>query len=577
MIVKKEYFMMNRFMWAMIPLALASITSAAPQTQKQPNILLIVADDLGYSDIEPFGWEIPTPNLKKLAQNGTTLTDFHAGPTCSVTRSMLLTGNDHHQAGLGTMAEYLQPEQIGKAGYEGKLNRRVMTLPEVLKNNGYKTYMTGKWHLGGGEDSLPNARGFDKSFILVPGGADHFKQIALFPNYPAKYKEDGKDASLPDNFYSTDFYTDKLLSYLKDDRKKGEPFFAYVAYTSPHWPLQAPDAYLKKYQGKYEDGYDVVRQQRLKKQIELGIVPANTQINNPFKDKFPAWDKLTPWQKADQAKTMQVYAAMIDNLDHNIGRIFKHLEENGELDNTIVLFISDNGAESSTPESLGTTAHKNGIRKWVDETFDNSLENMGKDNSYVALGPQWAQVSSTPYPYFKSYLANGGIRVPAIIQYPNQKKKANLNHDLAHVIDFVPTMLDLANIQRPKTNQGETLLAMEGRSILPTLQGKKQPERGIGWEFNTRRAYYQGDWAVQMQAPPYGTGQWELYNRKNDPSFLHNLALSNTKQTEKMAKAWDQYAKHVGVVYAPVRYKYGQMNCFYDTCVQPEFLKNQTD
>lgn len=260
--------------------------------------------------------------------------------------------NDNHQAGLGTMAEYLQPEQMGKVGYEGKLNKQVMTLPEILKNNGYRTYIAGKWHLGGSDDSLPNARGFDRSFVLVPGGADHFKDQGLFQGYPAKYKEDGQVAKLPKDFYSTDFYTDKILSYLKDDRKKDQPFFAYVAYKAPHWPLQAPDAYLNKYKGAYQDGYDAIRQKRLNKQIELGLIPKNTKANNPFADKLPSWDKLTPAQKAEQTKTMQVYAAMIDNLDHNVGRILDQLEKSGELDNTIVMFMSDNGAESSTPESL---------------------------------------------------------------------------------------------------------------------------------------------------------------------------------------------------------------------------------
>lgn len=564
--------MMKKLMWALIPMTLTTVAWSA--TAKQPNVLLIVADDLGYSDIAPFGGEISTPNLTKLAKSGTIMSDFHAGPTCSVTRSMLLTGNDNHQAGLGTMAEYLQPEQMGKVGYEGKLNKQVMTLPEILKNNGYRTYIAGKWHLGGSDDSLPNARGFDRSFVLVPGGADHFKDQGLFQGYPAKYKEDGQVAKLPKDFYSTDFYTDKILSYLKDDRKKDQPFFAYVAYTAPHWPLQAPDAYLNKYKGAYQDGYDAIRQKRLNKQIELGLIPKNTKANNPFADKLPSWDKLTPAQKAEQTKTMQVYAAMIDNLDHNVGRILDQLEKSGELDNTIVMFMSDNGAESSTPESLGTKDHTDGIRKWVDETFDNSIENMGKTNSYIALGPQWAQVSSTPYPYFKSYLANGGIHVPAIIKYPNSKQKNDINHNFMSAMDFTPTILDITKIKRPETNDGHKLLALEGRSFLPTLKGKKQAKRGIGWEFNTRRAYYKGDWAIQMQAPPYGTGQWELYNRKNDPILINNLADKEVGKTAQLAKEWDQYAQHVGVVNAPVRYKYGQMNCFYNTCIQPDFLKN---
>ncbi|WP_445115344.1 arylsulfatase [Acinetobacter sp. WZC-1] len=542
----------------------------------KPNVLVIVADDLGFSDTEPFGGEIQTPNIKKLAKDGSTLTNFHTGPTCSVTRSMLLTGNDHHQAGFGTMAEYLQPEQQGKPGYEGILNQQVMTLPEILKSQGYVSFVTGKWHLGATKSSVPSARGFDKSFTLMPGGASHMDTSPMFPGkYKARYMEDGRDVQLPmgDNFYSTDFFTDKMLSYLKNDRKKNQPFFAYLAYTAPHWPLQAPDEFLKKYQNSYKEGYEYIRQNRLKKQIALGIVPTGTKANNPMLDKFPSWDALTPQQKADQIKTMQIYAAMIDNMDYNIGRVISYLKSSGELDNTLILFMSDNGAESSTPESLGTNDDQHGIREWVDQNFNNSLENMGKKGSYVTLGPQWAQVASTPLPYFKSLLANGGIHVPAIVRYPKLVKSGAVKSDLIHVKDFVPTILELTQAPRPTEYKGNQLLAMDGISFLPIFKNQPLPERSLGWEFNSRRALYRGDWAVQMQSPPYGNGKWELYNRKTDPSFLHNVSAQYPDKVEGLAMEWNKYAQHVGVVEAPIRFKYGQMNCFYDTCIQPDFLK----
>jgi len=534
-----------------------------------------VADDLGFSDIQPFGGEISTPNLKKLAKEGAVLSNFHAGPTCSVTRSMLLTGNDSHQAGLGSMAEFLQPEQKGKPGYEGRLNNRVITLAEILKPQGYASFVTGKWHLGATEESNAKARGFDRSFTLMPGGAAHMDASQMFPgNYKARYLEDGKDVTLPKDFYSSDFFTSKMLAYLENDRKKDQPFFGYLAFTAPHWPLQAPDQYLKKYDGYYKEGYEKVRQARLERMIKLGIMPKGTKVNNPLMDVFPAWDKLTEAQKKDQTKTMQIYAAMIDNMDHNIGRVVNYLKQTGELDNTLILFMSDNGAESATPESLGTTEDKNGIREWVDATFDNSPQNMGKKGSYVTLGPQWAQVASTPLPYFKSILSNGGIHVPAIIRYPTQIKAGQINSETIHVIDFVPTILELTGATRPDTRNGQPLLKMEGRSFLPLFKGKALPERTLGWEFNTRRALYKGDWAVQFQVPPYGTGEWELYNRKLDPSYRINLASKNPSKTQELAQDWAEYAQRVGVVEAPVRYKYGQMNCFYDQCIQPVFLKN---
>lgn len=560
-----------------IPTLLSSLSVYAMPT-KQPNVLVIVADDLGFSDIQPFGGEISTPNLKKLASEGAVLSNFHAGPTCSVTRSMLLTGNDSHQAGLGSMAEFLQPEQKDKSGYEGRLNHRVMTLAEILKPEGYASFVTGKWHLGATEDSHAKARGFDRSFTLMPGGAAHMDASQMFPgNYKARYFEDGKETTLPTKFYSSDFFTTKMISYLTHDRKKDQPFFGYLAFTAPHWPLQAPDEYLKKYEGHYQEGYEKIRETRLKRMIELGIVPKGTKINNPLMDVFPTWDKLTPAQKQDQSKTMQIYAAMIDNMDHNIGRMIDYLKSTGELDNTLILFMSDNGAESSTPESLGTTEDKNGIREWVDTTFNNTFENMGKKGSYVTLGPQWAQVASTPLPYFKSMLSNGGIHVPAIMRYPSQIKAGQIQTETIHVMDFVPTVLELTQAKRPTRFNGQALLNMEGRSFLPVFKGKALPERALGWEFNTRRALYKGDWAVQRQAAPYGTGEWELYNRKLDPSYLHNLAAQHPDKIQELSQEWQKYAQRVGVVEAPVRYKYGQMNCFYDQCIQPEFLKTLSE
>ncbi|QEY26066.1 arylsulfatase [Neisseria zalophi] len=571
----------KKIIWALFVPAMLSACSTT-DTQKRaesPNILVIVADDLGFSDTQPFGSEIPTPNINQLAEDGAVLSNFYTGPTCSVTRSMLLTGNDNHQAGLGTMSVYTQPEQKGKVGYEGYLNSHVMTIAEVLKDKGYASFVTGKWHLGANENSNPKARGFDRSFTLMPGGAGHFDGSHLLPGkYRSFFFEDGKETKWPANSaFSSDFYTDTFISYLKNDRKKGQPFFGYLAFTAPHWPLQAPDEYLEKYRGHYQDGYEPVRKQRLARMIEKGIMPAGTEPNNPLVGVFDGWDKLTPQQKQEQTKAMQIYAAMIDNLDHNIGKVIQYLKDTGELDNTLILFMSDNGAEASTPESLGTTEDKNGIREWVDAEHDNSLENMGRKGSYVTLGPQWAQVASTPLPYFKSLLSEGGIHTPAIIRYPSKIKAGQIQRDMIHVIDFMPTVLELTGTQRPTSYKGTPLLPLEGRSILPLFNGQKLPERSIGWEFNTRRALYQGDWAALHQTPPYGTGSWELYNHKTDPAHRNNLAARYPQQTQALAAEWDRYARRVGVVEAPVRYRYGQMSCFYTQCIQSEALKKLTE
>lgn len=569
---KGNTMLTKKLIFAFFALITAPLLQAAEI--KKPNVLLILADDLGFSDIEPFGGEISTPNLKKIANEGATLTNFYTGPTCSVTRSMLLTGNDNHQAGFGMMTEHLQPEQKGKVGYEGHLNNRVITLAEILKVDGYASFISGKWHLGANKDSQPKARGFDRSFTLMPGGAAHMDATPIYPsNYKAQYLEDGEEITLPDDFYSSDFFTTKLISYIENDRKQDQPFFGYLAFTAPHWPLQAPDKYLKKYENYYKDGYEKIRQDRLKRLIKLGVIPKGTQVNNPLMHAFPAWEKLNEAQRQEQIKTMQIYAAMIDNMDYNIGRVMDYLKKIGELDNTLILFISDNGAEAMTPESLGKPDDNYSVRRWIDSSLDNSLENMGKKGSYVTLGPQWAQVASTPFPYFKGLLSNGGMHVPAVIRYPAKIKAGQIKSETLHVIDFVPTVLDITGTHRPETYKGNAVLQMEGRSFLPIFNNITLPVRTLGWEFNSRRALYKEDWAVQRQAAPYGTGEWELYNRKLDPSFRINLALQNPNKLAELTNDWEAYAQRVGVIEAPIRYKYGQMNCFYGTCIKSNAVK----
>ena len=560
--------MMKKIMIRMLMVPLLGIASLV-HAQPRPNVLVIVADDLGFSDISPFGGEISTPHLKQMADQGAILNHFYTGPTCSVTRSMLLTGNDNHQAGFGTMAEFLQPEQKGKPGYEGRLNQQVMTLAEILKEEGYVSFVTGKWHLGATAESHPKARGFDRSFTLMPGGAAHMDASQMFPgNYKARYFEDGQETQLPKAFFSSDFFTSKLIDYIEQDRQPNQPFFAYLAFTAPHWPLQAPDEYIKKYESFYQNGYEEIRQARLKRLIELGIVPRGTKINNPLEKEFLNWNELSAQQKQEQIKTMQVYAAMVDNMDHNIGRVINYLKQKNELDHTLILFISDNGAESSTPASLGTGDDKNGIQEWVETTFDNRLDNMGKKGSYVTLGPQWAQVSSTPFPYFKSMLSNGGIHVPAIIRYPKIIKAGKIETETLHVMDVVPTVMELTGAKRPQTYRGNQLLPLEGRSFLPIFKGKTLATRALGWEFNTRKALYKNNWALQKQSTPYGTGAWELYHLKSDPSLKNNLSQHYPNKVKELSVDWDNYAQRVGVVQAPVRYTYGQMNCFYGQCLQ---------
>lgn len=551
----------RRLSWALCMSALIGVSAQA--NEKQPNFLIIMADDLGYSDIGSYGGEIATPNLDSLASEGLRLSNFHTSATCSPTRSMLMSGTDSHIAGLGNMAELMQPFQQGQPGYEGYLNDRVANLAEVLQEGGYNTYTVGKWHLGRSEELSPNARGFDHSYILVQGGASHFDdQMAIISVDPkAIYREDGKQVSVPDGFFSTQFYTDKLIEYIEADRQNGKPFFGLLSYTAPHWPLHAPDEWLDKYEGRYAAGYEAIRQERLARMKQLGLVAANTDANVPMQGVLPDWEQLSDEQKRREARSMEVYAAMVDNMDHHIGRVIDYLKQTGEYDNTFILFLSDNGADGNSPLGLP------GNDVWMNEAFDNSLQNMGRKGSYIDYGAQWAQVSATPFPFFKGLTTQGGIQVPAIIRHPDVSKPGSINAEVAHVMDVMPTFLELAGIQPPAgTFKGREVAALQGVSMLPMLQDKAMPERAIGWELFGRKALRKGDWKILNMSVPYGTAGWQLYNLADDPTETTDLAASQPEKLKELLGEWDEYVARNNVLSGEFNIRYGFETCLFEHC-----------
>ncbi|MCK5572838.1 MAG: arylsulfatase, partial [Bacteroidetes bacterium] len=351
------------------------------EPEKRPNVLLIVADDLGYSDIGCFGGEMSTPTLDALANEGVRFTNYHVLPTCSPTRSVLLSGTDNHVAGMGTMGEVKTAEMEGHPGYEGYLNFQVAALPEVLRAAGYHTYMAGKWHLGHEENTSPYARGFEETFALLPGGGSHWSdRKPLSPPQVMIYSRNGKVVdALPEDFYSTRNYTDMLLGWLQENRGDDKPFFAYLSYTAPHDPLHAPKEYIQKYKGKYDNGWDVLREKRLGALKDMGIVPEGVK---PF-PRLPsveAWDKMSTEERAEAARDMEVYAAMVDYMDEQIKRVLDYLKEIGEYDNTMIIFFSDNGANGAH-----STAYPGQTDEYL-ESFDNSLDNRGLPSSFIEMG-----------------------------------------------------------------------------------------------------------------------------------------------------------------------------------------------
>jgi len=530
-------------------------------SKQQPNILLIVADDLGFTDLGAFGGEINTPNLDAIALEGLRFTNFHTASTCSPTRSMLLSGTDHHLAGLGSMAEAIRPEQKGQPGYEGYLNDQVAALPELLQDDGYYTVLSGKWHLGLTPERFPARRGFERSFTLLPGAANHYAFEADIPEeeIPGLLKvtrglyaeNDEYVTSLPEDFYSSDYFTERLLGYLQDDtQRQGRPFFAYLPFSAPHWPLQAPREDIEKYHGKYDTGPEELRQKRLARARELGLVSADATIH-PVLAKTKFWDELSDAEKQQSARTMEVYAAMVDRLDQNVGRVIQHLKDTGEYDNTLIIFLSDNGAEGAQLEALPVFGPD--LSTVIAQYYDNALDNIGNGNSYVWYGEHWAQASTAPSRLYKAHTSEGGIRTPAFIKYAGVERQQGISHEFLTVMDWLPTLLDVLQIQHPGTQyKGRELVPLRGKSILPYLNQQQErihdADHITGWELFGQKALRKGDWKALFIPAPNGPNKWQLYNLAEDVGETDDLAEQYPEKLHELLEDWKVYVKENGVI-----------------------------
>ena len=543
---------------ALLVFGILSLLGGPAVAQNRPNILLIVADDLGYTDLGSYGGEINTPVLDRLAQEGMRFTDFYVSPTCSVTRSMLLSGTDNHVAGLGNMRELLAPNQVGRPGYEGVLNKRVVSVASLLRDNGYHTYMAGKWHLGLKPDQFPRARGFERDFSTLVGGGSHFDDAWnlewQIPRMP--YTEDGKPVDkLPRDFYSTKAYTDKLLQFIEDGRGDGKPFFGYLTYTAPHGPLHLPDSWLRRYKNRYDEGWDAIRQRRLARARELGIVSerANAAPRLYF---LPRSTTFTPAARVAQGRKMELYAGMVEYMDDQIGRVFDYLKEIGQYDNTVIIFISDNGAEGNDLRAIvagqaGTMGFLHAMNNFAEDAHNS----MGRKGTYVEYGPIWAQVSMTPFRLFKGWTAEGGIRSPLIVSGPGVRHAGALNKKaILHVMDIAPTILELAGIRHPSTYKGRRIAPMQGKSWVRMLAGKSRSPRSsndwLGWELFNNRAIRKGDWKISWLYKPMGTEKWQLFNLASDPGEQVDLSARFPRKKRELIALWKKYEKRNGVIIA---------------------------
>jgi len=515
----------------------------------RPNILLVMADDMGWTDLGSFGSEIDTPNLDMLAEQGVKFSSFYASVSCSPTRSMLLTGTDNHIAGLGNMGEMLTPEQRGKPGYEGHLNDRVIPLAEVLRDNGYHTYMAGKWHLGHEPEDFPHARGFERSFSMLFGGAsywsDMFGLLAEQQEIAEYVMDDQRLEALPGDFYATRSYADFLMEAIRENHGDGKPFLAYLAFTSPHDPLQVPEPWLSKYRGSYDDGYEILKERRARGAKQKGLIRDGARTPGRH-TMLAAWDSLNEEERALGVRGMEVYAGMVNNMDYHFGRVVNFLKDIGEYDNTIVIFLSDNGPNPWESEDYPG----NSGSEWFAQ-FDNSIDNLGHPMSHYAYGMGWGSASSGSLDLFKMTVGEGGIRVPLIMTGPGIERGKQTDA-FAYVWDIMPTLLDMAKIKRANTYRGRTLEPMLGRSFRELLAGKADsvygPKETVCGEMQNGKWVRQGNLKAVSVAPPYGAGIWKLYNVENDPGETTDLSAEMRETLDELIAAWDRYADEVGVV-----------------------------
>lgn len=598
--------MTRPFNFALVPVLAAAVVLAACTTglsptesaapSKRPNILVIVADDLGYSDLGAFGGEIATPNIDALAAGGRMLTNFHTRAVCSPTRASLLSGADHHLAGVGNMAEVVgssmlqsRPENApwGKnnrfdfdnvpAGYQGHLSPKALSMAELLRAGGYSTFMAGKWHLAYQvaapdervrsahrlkPDALPHMRGFERSFALVQGGASHYAPST--PPTPldlTTYAEDARvfpAAQLPRDFFSTQAFTDKLIGYIEANRASGKPFFAYAAYTAPHWPLQAPEADIAAQKGRYDAGYEVIRERRIARMKQLGLIPASmkpfTGVPGPAEGGAgpKRWSDLSADERAREARLMEIYAAMVTNLDAHIGRLMTHLKATGEYDNTLILFMSDNGAEGAeafAPPVPGTKV-------------DNTLANLGRPGSVAAYGHRWAEVSSVPFRLVKGFTgAEGATASPLIVKLPGQRQGAPVASARMQVTDVLPTVLDAAAVNNPGTSfQGREVFPIEGRSFLaalrnPTAFGAVHPSDAVLADELMGTSYVvKGRWKLSQTAtlmPGVSLREktpWQLFDLSTDRGETNDVAAAHPDVVADLLKAHAEYVRRTGLV-----------------------------
>ncbi len=540
---------------AQLALILSLGLSSTLLAASKPNIIIIMTDDMGYSDLGCYGSEIDTPQLDQLAANGLRYTQFYNTSRCCPTRASLLTGLYAHQAGIGEMTN-----DGDKPGYRGDLSRNAVTIAEALKPAGYRTYMSGKWHVAqqldpdGDKSNWPLQRGFDRFYGTIIGAGSHFDPWTLTRGNQAITPENDPEYQ-PETFYYTHAISAQAARFVKE-HESDEPFFMYVSYTAPHWPMQAPEQDIEKYRGRYDVGYEAIREARYRKMKELGVIDKDWPIS-PAPEK---WSDIPKEKRAWEARCMEVYAAMVDSMDQGIGQIVEALKDKGALENTLILYLQDNGGcaeaygrqpdekahQTRAPmakDELQTKMFPTHTRKG--EPLANGPATMpGPATSYIAYGRNWANVSNTPFREYKCRNHEGGIATPLIAYWPKGiPAKNELRHRPGHLIDLMATCIDVSGAEYPETVGSYRIQPYEGLSLAPSFAADEKPDRALLFEHYGSAAIRLKEWKlVRLGYDKKSKQAWELYNLERDRSELNNLAEQLPEKAQELATLWHWHA-----------------------------------
>jgi len=551
---------------------------AAPVSAGRPNIVLILADDLGFTDTKPYGGEIKTPNISTLAGEGLLFTNYHTAANFAPSRAMLLTGVDCHRNGVPTIPEMVTPEMAKQENYKGTLSHDAVTIATMLRDAGYHTYLTGKWHLGKTPDLLPSRRGFERTVTMADTGADNWEKKPYSPlNRKANWFADGRETDLPEDFYSSKYFIDKTIEFIDSNHRDGRPFFSYIPFQAVHIPVQAPQEFTDKYLGEYDDGWQELRQSRLERAIARKIVPDDTKMVAMGSSRD--WESLTDAEKQYESRKMAVYAGMVDAMDHHIGRLITYLKEIGRYDNTVFIFTSDNGPASSDFFLEGTRLEALFMKLWLKANgYNLDYDTLGTRGSFMNMGITFASSAASPLAFYKFWLGEGGMRVPLIISGKGIHEKGKITAALAHATDIAATILEIAGVAPHAGNyQGRRVEPMIGKSLLPLTRGKVNriysEEETIGYELSGHGALFKGDYKIVRNRQPHGDNEWHLFNIVTDPGETKDLKAEMPQRFSEMTAAYQRYVADNNVMAVPEGYtKHSALNA-YSTRVQLRALK----